>query len=87
MDERCLLTTHTIKCELEMLAGLVGRSTTLLQAYDIANDDVLFRWIVSDSCHILLPRVRSEDLRLSLDNFSAKYCAPAVKTMREGMNV
>ena len=83
MDSRCLLTPYIIQSELEALAGLPHKSTTLIHAYDAIRDEIVYRWNVRPDYLVALARVPAEDLRLSLDAFSRKYCEPAVKVLRE----
>jgi hypothetical protein len=83
MDSRCLLTPPSILRELERLSG-VGKDMSRLHSSANA-DDVWMLWQVNNR-YIRLGPVPVDDLRLSLNDFSAKHCEAAVKTMREGMD-
>jgi hypothetical protein len=85
MDSRCLLTPPVILRELERLSGVREGSTRLHSSYDISKDDFWLLWQVNNR-YIRLGALSASDMRLSLDDFSTKHCAPAVKTMREGMD-
>jgi len=84
MDDRCLITPYMIQCELEHLAGLPRKSTTLLMVYDVVSDEHSLRWNVDDNFFVSR-RAPAKHRRLSLDNFSRRHCVPMVETMRNSL--
>jgi len=80
----CQITPRMILQELEGLAGIPKNSTRL--HHNIGELDAWLLWQVNNR-YIRVGPVPAEDLALSLDDFNARYCRPAVNTMREGMDV
>ena len=79
----CLLTPPVIHRELERLAGLPPDSTRLHS--NMSTGDCWMLWQVGNR-FIRVGPVPEADLRLSLDDFSARYCAPVVKRRQDGIN-
>ena len=77
----CLLTPDIVVAELERLGGV--QHTNIVAEKDVASAGMWMHWIVGGR-HIRLPLGELADLALSLEDFSVKYCEPAVRVMKGG---
>ncbi len=74
------ITPSIIKHELEFLANVSG--TEVLAFYSAERDSYVARWNVGDKV-VAFPEIAAEDLAKSLNDFSKKYCVPAVEKLKQ----